>query len=50
MEAGTHRFYERRGDGPESLAGVAKFAHVWQQVNGEWKLSRVMSYAHGAAP
>lgn len=50
MEAGTHRFYERKGDGPESLAGIAKFAHVWQQVNGEWKLSRVMSYAHGPAP
>lgn len=50
MEAGAHRFYERRGDGPESLAGTAKFAHVWQQVNGEWKLSRVMSYAHRPAP
>lgn len=50
MEAGTHRFYERKGDGPESLAGIAKFAHVWQQVKGEWKLSRVMSYAHGPAP
>ena len=49
MEAGTHRFYERKGDGPESLAGIAKFAHVWQQVKGEWKLSRVMSYAHGPA-
>ncbi|WP_368561626.1 nuclear transport factor 2 family protein [Pseudoxanthomonas sp. UTMC 1351] len=50
MEVGTHRFYERRDDGPESLTGIAKFAHVWQQVNGEWKLSRVMSYAHGPAP
>jgi hypothetical protein len=50
MEVGTHRFYERRGDGPESLAGVAKFSHVWQQVKGEWKLSRVLSYAHGPAP
>lgn len=50
MEVGTHHFYERRGDGPESLAGVAKFSHVWQHVNGEWKLSRVMSYAHGPAP
>jgi hypothetical protein len=50
MEAGTHRFYERKGDGPESLAGIAKFAHVWQQAKGEWKLSRVMSYAHGPAP
>jgi hypothetical protein len=50
MEAGTHRFYERRGDGPESLAGIAEFAHVWQQVNGQWKLSRVMSYGHRPAP
>jgi hypothetical protein len=50
MEVGTHHFYERRGDGPESLAGIAKFAHVWQQAKGEWKLSRVMSYAHGPAP
>lgn len=50
MEAGTHRFYERKGDGPESLAGIAKYAHVWQQVNGEWRLSRVMSYGHRPAP
>ena len=48
MEAGDHLFYERRGDGPEKLAGKARFAMVWKWQDGQWKLSRVLSYAHGA--
>lgn len=49
MEAGDHLFYERKGDGPEKLAGRARFAMVWKWDGGDWKLSRVLSYAHGAA-
>lgn len=48
MEAGDHLFYERKGDGPEKLVGKARFAMVWKWQNGEWKLSRILSYAHGA--
>ncbi len=49
MEAGDHLFYERKGEGPEKLAGKARFAMVWQWQDGQWKLSRVLSYAHRAA-
>jgi len=30
----------------EHLTGTAKFVHVWQKKNGEWKISRVISYDH----
>lgn len=46
IEVGTHRFYERRGDGPETLAGSADFSHVWRYADGQWRVSRVLSYAH----
>ena len=49
MEVGEHLFYERKGDGPEKLAGRAGFAMVWQWDGGAWKLHRVLSYAHKAA-
>ena len=51
IEAGDHRFYERHGvDGAEKLAGEAKFAMVWALgADGQWKLRRVLSFAHAAA-
>ena len=49
MEAGDHLFYERKGNGPERLAGRARFTMVWAWVDGGWKLSRVMSYDHKPA-
>ena len=50
IEYGEHRFYERKGDGPERLAGFALFTMLWKLDAGAWKLARVMSYAHRAAP
>lgn len=51
MEAGDHRFYERKGvNGTEKLAGRASFAMVWALgSDGKWRLSRVLSFAHAAA-
>lgn len=49
IEEGDHLFYERRGDGPERLAGRAHFLQLWQQTEDGWRLSRVFSYAHRAA-
>jgi ketosteroid isomerase-like protein len=46
IEIGMHRFYTNRG-GVGRLGGTYKFMHVWQQKNGEWKISRVISYGHG---
>ena len=51
IQAGEHLFYERKGvDGPEQLAGRARFAQLWVLgSDGQWRLSRVFSYAHGPA-
>ena len=49
IETGEHLFYERKGDGPEKLAGRARFAIVWKWEAGVWKMSRALSYAHTAA-
>ncbi|MEL1266162.1 nuclear transport factor 2 family protein [Pseudoxanthomonas putridarboris] len=46
MEIGTHKFYERQGDGPEKYAGVAEFSQVWRYEDGQWRVSRILSYAH----
>ncbi len=50
IESGEHRFYERKGDGPERLAGFAVFTMLWKLEAGSWKLARVLSYGHRAAP
>lgn len=49
MEAGDHLFYERKGEGPEKLAGSARFTMVWVWSDEGWKLSRVLSYGHKPA-
>jgi hypothetical protein len=49
MEAGEHVFYERKGAGPERLAGSARFAMVWKKSEAGWRLSRILSFAHKAA-
>jgi hypothetical protein len=49
MEAGEHVFYERKGAGPEKLAGSARFAMVWKKTENGWRLSRILSFAHKAA-
>ncbi|MBV9883936.1 MAG: nuclear transport factor 2 family protein [Sphingomonadaceae bacterium] len=48
MEEGVHVFYERRGNGPERLAGRARFFHLWTLAPDGWRLARVFSYAHEA--
>ncbi|WP_316633288.1 nuclear transport factor 2 family protein [uncultured Flavobacterium sp.] len=41
VQLGEHTFYF---DGkPE---GTAKFIHIWEQKNKEWKLKRIVSYEH----
>ena len=48
IEDGEHVFYERRGDGPERLAGRARFTQLWALTPDGWRLARVFSYAHRA--
>lgn len=49
IEDGEHLFYERQGDGPERLAGRARFTQLWRLTADGWRLARVFSYAHAAA-
>ena len=46
VEIGVHRFHH---PGDDSNVGEAKFVHLWQYKDGAWKISRVISYDHGAA-
>ena len=44
VEIGVHRFH-RPGD-EKDPGGEAKFVHVWQNKDGVWKITRVISYDH----
>ena len=46
IQMGTHRFYAIEKNASEHLTAVARFTHVWLLENGEWKLSRGLSYDH----
>ena len=48
VQMGIHKFYAIEKDKPEYLTSTAKFTHLWKLENGEWKLSRVISYDHQA--
>lgn len=45
MEAGTHRFCEIGGN---RCQGEGKFLHIWRYKDGQWQLTRVVSYDHHA--
>ena len=49
LHTGEHLFYERQGEGPQKLAGRAKFANLWKFTPDGWRLARVFSYAHAPA-
>ena len=46
IQTGEHRFYVTEKGQPERLTGIARFAHIWKLENGEWRISRVLSYDH----
>jgi hypothetical protein len=48
--SGTHRFYVDEVGKPERLDGQAEFTNLWQSIDGQWRMRRVFSYAHGPAP
>lgn len=45
--SGEHRFFEVRKGAAEVQTGQARFTHMLVQVNGQWKVSRVLSFDHG---
>ena len=44
LQTGEHVFcHEENG---KTDCGTFKFDHIWKKTNGEWKLTRVISYDH----
>src|SRR5687767_4664524 len=50
IEVGAHTFYAVKAGEPDRLTETGQFTHFWKQGNGQWKLSRVLSYDHVLAP
>jgi hypothetical protein len=47
---GEHLFYERQGEGPQSLVGRARFVVLWKlEADGQWRMARTFSRDHAAA-
>jgi ketosteroid isomerase-like protein len=44
VETGEHRFYLTQKGQAEKLDGIGKFVMLWRQKDGEWRISRVVSY------
>ena len=44
MEIGSHTFCHTENGKQD--CGTFKFVHVWQKKDGQWKISRVVSYGH----
>jgi uncharacterized protein (TIGR02246 family) len=47
VEIGVHRFHHPGHETAESV-GEAKFIHLWQNKDGVWKITRVISFDHHA--
>lgn len=47
VEIGVHRFHHPGHDNAEP-AGEAKFVQLWQNQDGIWKLTRIISFDHHA--
>ena len=48
VEIGVHRFHHPGKEDAEGV-GEAKFIHIWQNQDGVWKITRVISFDHHAA-
>jgi|HubBroStandDraft_5_1064220.scaffolds.fasta_scaffold41529_2 hypothetical protein len=47
VEIGVHRFHH---PGDPTNVGEAKFIHIWREKDGQWQITRVISFDHQAAP
>ncbi len=46
IQTGVHHFYALEDSKPEYLTSTAKFTHIWILENGDFKLSKGLSYDH----
>lgn len=45
IQTGQHRFCHTAQNGKPDC-GVFKFLHIWKQQDGNWQITRVVSYGH----
>jgi len=50
VETGRHDFYALEDGRPERKTESAQFLHIWKNEDGQWKLTRVVSFDHKLAP
>ncbi len=46
IQRGEHRFYAKYPDKKEVMTSIAKFTTLWILEDGQWKMSRVLSFNH----
>ncbi|TPN82905.1 serine hydrolase [Aquimarina algicola] len=46
IQKGVHLFYIKEPDKALYLTNIAKFTSIWRLKEGQWKLTRVLSYDH----
>jgi hypothetical protein len=46
IQEGVHQFFEKQLDQAEQFGSSAKFTHLWLLENGEWKLTKSLSFEH----
>ncbi len=50
LQIGAHRFCDAQAKACDGTAGgVARFIHLWENRDGSWKITRVISYDHAPA-
>lgn len=50
LQIGMHRFCDSKATQcDDKSGGVGKFIHLWQNKDGAWKITRVISYDHAPA-
>jgi hypothetical protein len=50
LQIGAHRFCDAKAKQCDGTSGgVGKFIHLWQNSDGAWKITRVISYDHAPA-
>jgi Domain of unknown function (DUF4440) len=50
LQIGAHRFCDAQAKQCDGRSGgVGKFIHLWQNTDGDWRITRVISYDHASA-
>lgn len=48
VQTGEHRFYLTQKGQSEKIDGIGKFVMLWREKDGEWRITRVISYGFRA--